>query len=410
MTGRFIGAFLAAACAISFSEAAEFYAAPDGKPEGDGSKEKPWSLAAAVNGSKKEIKPGDTITLREGTYVVPGTADQLKLDVKLAGTADKPITVRGEPGKRATVDGGFSVKDPSASVIIRDLEIASLSRPVTADGFQGGIQIKGGKDTPVKDVKMINLVIHDAGQGISDWLEVRGSEIYGCIIYKCGWPANDRPHGHCIYTQNQDPAPTKTVSNCILSTPLGNGQQVMQAYGTRSYADNYLITENIFYEKGEFTVHSARNPSHNVSVHHNYFANVGARFGWGEHDTMESFNCEFRDNVMFNSALNHAFKNATIKDNLMVKSDAPPKDEAAKAVVLPNKYDANRANLAVFNWKKAETVEAGFAPFLKEGDSFRMMDPKDFYGKPVFEGKAGKDGKAAVPVKGEFGAYVVLKK
>jgi hypothetical protein len=343
----------------------------------------------------------------EGVYLVPGTEAQLKQPVKLAGTAEKPITIRGEPGKHAVIDGGFWVMTPSAGVIIRDLDVTSLSRPVTG-GFESGIQLKGDANAPVKDIKLINLTIHKAGQGVSDWLESHGSEIYGCLMYDNGWPANDRPHGHGIYTQNKDGSPTKVISNNIISTPLGDGQQVMQAYGTKSYADDYLITENIFYEKGGFTIHSARYVSHRVVVHHNYMWNIGVHMGWSDPNTMDSVGCEFRDNVMLNSSVGRGFKNLLFKDNLIVAAEGA-RPEEPKVVVLPNKYDPKRANLAIFNWKKAETVDVVFAPLLKEGDSFRLMNPKDFYGKPVFEGKVGKDNKAAVPVKGEFGAFVVIK-
>lgn len=45
--------------------------------------------------------------------------------------------------------------------------------------------------------------------------------------------------------------------------------------------------------------------------------------------------------------------------------------------------------------------------FLKAGDAYRLMDPREFFGKPVAEGTY--DGKALpVKVDGEFAAFVVL--
>jgi hypothetical protein len=46
--------------------------------------------------------------------------------------------------------------------------------------------------------------------------------------------------------------------------------------------------------------------------------------------------------------------------------------------------------------------------FLKPDDAFRLLDPKDFYGKPVFRGKCA-GATIAVPVSGEFAAFVVVK-
>jgi hypothetical protein len=64
--------------------------------------------------------------------------------------------------------------------------------------------------------------------------------------------------------------------------------------------------------------------------------------------------------------------------------------------------------LAIYNWDKAERVEVTVQPFLRSGEAFRLMDPKDFFGKPVFEGKCEGD-VVRVHIKGEFAVFVVLK-
>jgi hypothetical protein len=48
------------------------------------------------------------------------------------------------------------------------------------------------------------------------------------------------------------------------------------------------------------------------------------------------------------------------------------------------------------------------APFLKAGDRYRLLDPHDFYGKPLLAGKCQGE-MMSVPIKGTFGAFVVLK-
>ena len=52
--------------------------------------------------------------------------------------------------------------------------------------------------------KIINLVIHDTGQGLAPTSVATNSEYYGNIIYYNGWSAPDRGHGHAIYAQNYD--------------------------------------------------------------------------------------------------------------------------------------------------------------------------------------------------------------
>ena len=58
----------------------------------------------------------------------------------------------------------------------------------------------------------------------------------------------DRGHGHCIYTQNEQGV--KTISNCIMSCRY-DGTYTMHAYGSqRAYVDNFLVEENVWYDKG----------------------------------------------------------------------------------------------------------------------------------------------------------------
>ena len=93
------------------------------------------------------------------------------------------------------------------------------------------------------------------------------------------------------------------------------------------------------------------------------------------------------------------------RDNTVIRDQMP---EQPRIVLLPNKYDEKRANLAVFNWDKRATVKVPAGEFLKDGDRFRLVDPLDFYGKPVFEGRCD-DGSLVVPIEEEFAVFVVLR-
>lgn len=65
-------------------------------------------------------------------------------------------------------------------------------------------------------------------------------------------------------------------------------------------------------------------------------------------------------------------------------------------------------HVAVFNWARQPAVEIAVGDFLKPGDRYRPMDPRDFYGKPVLSGTyQGKP--IRVPAQGEFAASVLLK-
>ena len=386
------------------ASAAEWYVGPGGAAANPGSREFPWDIESALDG-KHKVAPGDTLTLLAGTYK---RRPKEQFDVRLVGTTEKPIHVRPAPGARATIDGGLAVQTPSAHVWIWDLEImvsepnpekiaAGGSHPKEFDRPWGGLNMFGSKNC-----KYIHLAIHDTRQGISCWKGETDCEIYGCVIYDNGWLAPDRGHGHCIYTQNKDGI--KTISNCILTCRY-NGTYTMHAYGSKAAdVDNYLITENIAYERGQFLVGSGR-PSHNIRVVGNLLHNVSMQIGY---NAPENEDCEVRDNLIVNGGLSiNKYKKSGNEGNLILAKGAK-RPAGAKVVWLPSKYDTNRAHLAIYNWDGAKEVQVPAKGFLSMGDLFRLRNPKAIFGKPVVEGLCRGEG-ISVPVNGEFAVFVVTK-
>ena len=395
---------------VTLVDAAEWYAAPGGKPDGQGTKDAPWDLESALSGQQK-LAPGDTLWLLAGTYKHPdrklGSAGFI---VRLTGQKDRPIVVRALSGQRVTVDGGLSVQEPSTWLWIRDLEILvsenfTMSRTVDDPGSSpasynrpwGGLNVHAGEGC-----KYIDLVIHDNAQGISWWKGSTESEVYGCIIYDNGWKAPDRGHGHAIYTQNQDGL--KTVADCIMTGGYG---YTLHAYGSsQAYVDNYLAEGNVCYDAGSFLIGGGR-PSRNIRAAENYLYNLSMQIGYS---APYNEDCEIRDNLIVGGGLQiNKYKKVVQEGNLVLgKNDPRPKDADVRIVLRPNRYDPNRANLAVFNWAKKPAVEVLPKSFLKAGDAYRLMNPREFFGKPVLSGTF--DGKPIrVPVDGEFAAFVLLK-
>jgi hypothetical protein len=82
---------------------------------------------------------------------------------------------------------------------------------------------------------------------------------------------------------------------------------------------------------------------------------------------------------------------------------------AARPRVRVNRYDPNRANVVIFNWAKEATVELPTGSFLEAGDEYRLLDPRDFFGRPVLSGRF--DGSPLrAPVEDEFAAFVLVKR
>ena len=388
--------------------AADWHVAVDGKPDAAGTKEAPWDLESALLG-KQKVAPGDTVWIAAGTYKHPDRKlGSPGYTVKLAGEKDKPVHVRAMPGARVTVDGGLSVQPPSTRLWIRDLEILvsenfTMSREVNEPGSHpksynrpwGGLNVYTGQGC-----KYINLVIHDNAQGVSFWSRATDSELYGSIIYDNGWKAPDRGHGHAIYTQNQHG--TKTIADCIMT---GGYSYTMHAYGSsRAYVDNYLVEGNIAYDAGTFLIGGGR-PSRGIRVLGNVLYRVPMQLGYS---APYNEDCEVRNNVIISGDLVvKGFKQVTKEGNQVFDRKTPP-PRALSVKTRPNRYDPNRANVAVYTGARQPVILLQPGDFLARGDPYRLMNPRDVYGKPVVSGTF-RGGSIRVPMQGEFAAFVLLK-
>src|SRR5262245_53918019 len=74
---------------------AKFVDAAKGDDANDGGEAKPWRT---INHGLPRLEPGDTLYLRGGSYFE-------NVYCAIAGTKEKPITIRSYPGELATIDG-----------------------------------------------------------------------------------------------------------------------------------------------------------------------------------------------------------------------------------------------------------------------------------------------------------------
>jgi hypothetical protein len=308
-----------------------------------------------------------------------------------------------------TIDGGLTVQAPATWLSVRDLEILvsenfSLPRTLEQPGSAlpasynrpwGGLNIHSGRGC-----QYVNLVIHDNAQGISLWSGATDCEVHGCIIYDNGWKAPDRGHGHAIYTQNQNGV--KTIENCIMTGGYG---YTMHAYGSsRAYVDNYLARGNVCYSGGLFLIGGGR-PSHGIRAIGNFLYGVAMQIGYS---APENDDCEVTGNTIVEGDLHiNNYKKVVKQDNRIIRRGEKRPAGPAQATVVPYRLDADRANVVIFNWDKKDRVAVDPAAVLGPGRPFRLLNPRDFYGKPVLAGTyTGQP--IEVPVEGEFAVYVLV--
>jgi hypothetical protein len=383
---------------------ADWFVAPSGRKAGAGTRSSPWDLESALL-ARREIRPGDTVWLAGGTYRPPA-AMKLGYQVLLAGRPGRPIRVRARPGARATLDGGMDLIGPATHLEVRDLEITVSdprpSGPVPPDRNArgperrwGGLTVRTGEGC-----RFINLVIHGNNQGVGWWTDAKDGELYGCIIYDNGWLGTDRGHGHAVYAQNAEGL--KTIADCIMTG--GHGYS-LHLYGSpKVNVDNFLVVGNFIYDAGLSLIGGYR-PSRHIRVLDNVFHGVALQVGYAA-----SYNedCEIAGNVFIDKGfLTTRFRSVVQRGNQLFEA-AAPRPEHPQVIVRPSKYDPHRAHVAVLNWGKRPETPLDLGGFLRTGDRFRLLNPRDVYGPPVLSG-VYQGGPVLAPVAGEFAAFVLVK-
>jgi uncharacterized protein (TIGR03437 family) len=435
----------------------QYWVAPDGTPSGDGSKAKPWDLNTAL-APAAAVQPGDTIWLRGGTYGDGSTT----FSSYLAGSAQRPVTLRQAPGERATINGGLAVY--GAYTWYWGFEVtntqtnrgADRNVPECVDTYDGST-----------GVRLINLVLHDCNQGIGFWLPTVGGEAYGNLIYHNGWQGTDRGHGHGIYTQNENG--TKRILDNIIFNQFGLG---IQAYGSnKAFVQGYDVEGNIVFNNGSIST-GATNvdnmlfgvgvPMKNILLQNNYTyhtpdTNKGySRVGWDQTQVVND-SVVVRNNYWIGgqSAVelwnwtkatfmgNTCYSNNGLSANLSLAPDgttagyqwnrntyygaekfrfnggqnqnwtgwlkATGMDASSRFVsgrptgvwtfVRPNKYEQGRANIVIYNWDMQDSVKVSLSGVLKPGTAYEVRDAENFFAGPVASGTF--DGSpVTVPMKG----------
>jgi hypothetical protein len=110
-----------------------FVSANGGSDDGPGSEQRPW---ATIQHALKQLEAGDTLYLREGSYFE-------NVYCAVAGTSEKPITIRGYPGERVLIDGSMPEFQTEASSAWKPLEGGAKGEYVSTRTFKNIRDIVG---------------------------------------------------------------------------------------------------------------------------------------------------------------------------------------------------------------------------------------------------------------------------
>ncbi len=414
---------VAACCLALAAGAAEYFVAPCGRPDGRGTAEAPWDIESVFAG-RQPVEPGSTVYLKSGVYRHPNrTRDGGAYRFAMTGEEGNPVHVRPVPGERTTIDAGLTVED-AADIWMWDLEfIVSEAQGWDRRVEQAGSHVEDDKRpaggitiNSARRCKFINLVVHDnLSTGISFWRMAVDCELHGSLIYRNGWIGPDRYHGPGIYTQNDDGE--KRITDCIL---WGNYSTTIQAYGSaRAFVNNFRIIGNIAFAplreggRQRILIGGGR-PSRGIVAAENILYEVPLQIGY---TAPHNEDCVVRDNTIVSAGMSiNRFREVDERNNTVLPAGAPRPEEPARMILRPNRYDPNRANLAIFNWRKAAAVPVDLGEFLNPGDRFRIVSALDFFGNPVAEGTFdGKPVDVPIPASadtggGEFCAFVLFRR
>jgi hypothetical protein len=447
----------------------QWFVSPSGSPTGQGTQSSPWDLATALAHGPGHIKirPGDIVWLRAGRY----TGTYLST---LNGSENAPVVVRAFPGERVIIDKATVNDEKQPALKVRGswvwfwgIEIMNSNpnrqrnSPYTGQDrpWRGS-----GADVYAPNVKFINMIFHDNGQGIWDHQDM--TEVHGCLFFYNG--NNKREHG--LYMGNA--VGTKYITDNILFAQGGYGilahsdsssssQKGLHLEGNVSFnngsitnddqktgnlqvggvsgvsAERIVLRNNYIYNTATNATsknHGIRlgyedNSNKDVSVLDNYVVSKVPFVVWWWQtvnfegntiystggDVLElkrpagvvSSNYRWDFNKYFATAPSFSNENQTLgfrdwrrltrlDSHSQTASNSRP--NGVQIFVRPNRYEAGRANIVVYNWDLKDQVAVDVSSVLTIGNSFEIRDAQNYFAEPVLRGTY-KGGPVLLPMK-----------
>jgi uncharacterized protein YjdB len=351
---------------------AGYYVSPTGSSSGNGSITSPWDLASVLNGSKG-VAPGDTVWVRGGRY-------SGQFVNYMNGNSSQQIVVRGYPHERATIDGTILVM--GSYVSFWGIEVMSSS-PTSSSSI--GVNLKA------PGARLINMIIHDAGvSGVGAWNEAPNAEVYGSIIYNNGTHAN---LDHGVYFNGS--TGTKYITDNIVFDNWAFG---LHGYSpTAGELNNLRLDGNTSFNNGSIgsythnpDLYVGGSPITNLTItNNNTWQWTDAELTlWLGAGSSSNQNLTLTNNRTVGGTSLGTWSGATQSGNSYWSAASPP-TSGQYVMVRPNRYEAGRANITVYNWSDLSSASADLSAVLRTGDTYEVRDAQNFFGAPVVQGTYG---------------------
>jgi hypothetical protein len=288
-----IVAVSAFASALLPARATEFFVSPTASTNGTGSAGNPWTLSTAL-GATNIVQPGDTIWLRDGTYI-PDSPLWSDFTSRLCGSTSSPIIVRSYPGEWAVLKEHPLYAGTDVQTVLNvegsntwfwgfEITAFSTTRVATAAGCcptRAELPLPSSARVVGAGTKLIDLVIHDTRGGLGLWKQAVDCEVHGCLIYNNGFlDSSHGGHGHGAYCQNSNGV--MRLSNNIIFNQFANG---IQGYTVGSQVRNLHVEQNAVFG--------------NAAIANYPVANTGEQLVFGGGDRIE--NLKILNNSIYQS-------------------------------------------------------------------------------------------------------------
>jgi hypothetical protein len=376
---------------------------------------RPWDLGFALDGARGQVKPGDTIWLRGGTY-------RGAYRSSVTGIAGAPVTIRQFPGERATLDAaGATAKDRRGDffVVTGDYSVfwgfeITDSDPNRSTDTRPNMIVNDASHT-----RYLGLVVHDGGIGFYTYSNRADVEVNGCVFYNNGWDAPGQSGGHAIYGKS-DAGPLVLRDN-IAFNQYGYGLH-LYTEARSGLLNNIRLEGNVAFNNGTAAARpqasnilvGGRAPADAIQARDNmayYSPGVGlvnVFFGWRS-AALQNGTATLANNYFIGGSVVldvHAWTRFEASGNTLyspsaretVRLDAGAKrldpanrmlkarPGASRVFVRPLTYE-RAANVVIYNWARRDTVAVDLSGVLRRGERYEVRNVQGMVAPPLLSGE-----------------------